>query len=92
MKFDPTAPRPRPEPWPAAQLFRGQGYAGYLRAIIPRESQRHAAPATADVEHRQAGSIEAELSGDVVRFGCLRFFERLGSLGEIGAGVMPVAI
>ena len=46
----------------------------------------------ADVEHRQTGSVQAQLGSDVTLLGLLRFFKRFGSLEEISAGVLPIAI
>ena len=72
-------------------LFLGQGDAQYLRAMIARECQRHAAPAAADVEHAHA-RLEAELGGDMRLLLRLRLFQRVVGRAEIGAGILPVGI
>ena len=40
----------------------------------------------------KSGPVQTELGGDVTLLGLLRFFKRLVALGEIGAGVLPIAI
>ena len=60
--------------------------------MIARQRQRQAAPAAADVQHRQVRPVEAELRGDVPLLGDLRLFQRLVAVREVGAGVLPVAI
>ena len=66
--------------------------AGDAGAEFPRQRQRHAAPAAADVEHRQIRPVELQLGGDMALLGDLRLFQRLVAAREIGAGILPVAV
>ena len=52
-----------------AQLLLRQRDAGHARAVVARQRQRHAAPAAADVQHRQPRAVQAELGGDVPLLG-----------------------
>ena len=74
------------------QLLGGQRDAGDARAVIARQGQCQAAPAAADIKHRQVRAGQAKLGGEVALLGRLRFLQRLVAAAEIGAGVLPVAI
>ena len=74
------------------QLFGGQGDAGDFGAVIAGQCERHAAPAAADVQYLQPGAVEFQLGGDQALFGDLRLLQRFVPGGEIGAGILPVAV
>ena len=74
------------------QLLGRQRDAGHARAVVARQRQRQAAPAAADVQHREIRAGRAELGGDVPLLGRLRLFQRLVAAREVGARILPVAI
>src|SRR5712671_5903185 len=67
-------------------LFSGGVDAGAERAVPLPGVEEQVAPAAADVGEGVA-SLEQDLAAHVVHLGDLRFLERLGSVGEPGAGV-----
>src|SRR5258708_27160678 len=67
-------------------LFGGGVDAGAERAVLLPGVEEQVAPAAADVGEGVA-SLEQDLAAHVVHLGDLRFLERLGSVGEPGAGV-----
>ena len=74
------------------QLLAGQRDAGDPGAVVARQCQRQAAPAAADIEHREIRPIETQLGGDMAFLRQLRLFQRFVAAREIGAGILPVAI
>src|SRR5216110_441191 len=67
-------------------LFGGGVDAGAERAVLLPGVEEQVAPAAADVGEGVA-SLEQDLAAHVIHLGDLRFLERLGSVGEPGAGV-----
>ena len=67
-------------------LFGGGVDAGAERAVLLPGVEEQVAPAAADVGEGVA-SLQQDLPAHVVHLGDLRFLERLGSVGEPGAGV-----
>ena len=72
-------------------LFFGEGYAEDADAIVARQGEAEAAPATADLEHLHI-RLKQELARNVVFLGLLRLFQRQIGPGEIGARVLPVVV
>ena len=72
-------------------LFFGQRHTGHLRLVIARQRNRHAAPATADVQHPHPRR-DQKLVGDVLLFLGLRGLQTVFATLEIGAGILPVRI
>src|SRR6266480_4808353 len=67
-------------------LFGGGVDAGAERAVLLPGVEEQIAPAAADVGEGVA-SLEQDFAAHVIHLGDLRFLERLGSVGEPGAGV-----
>src|SRR6266581_4925774 len=67
-------------------LFGGGVDAGAERAVLLPGVEEQVAPAAADVGEGVA-SLEQDLAAHVIHLGDLRFLERLGAVGEPGAGV-----
>ena len=74
-----------------AVLLLAEGDAGDVGAADPREVERHAAPAAADVEDARAGA-DQQLGGDQPLLGELRLVERHVGALEVGAGILHVAV
>jgi hypothetical protein len=72
-------------------LFCRQGDPQNLRALVPCERERRAAPATADIENVHA-RFEQKLAGDMVLLDGLDLLQ-LGIRGpEVCAGILPVIV
>src|SRR6266704_17238 len=67
-------------------LFGGGVDAGAERAVLLPGVKEQVSPAAADVGEGVA-SLQPDLAAHVIHLGDLRFLERLGSVGEPGAGV-----
>src|SRR6266704_138468 len=67
-------------------LFGGGVDAGAERAVLLPGVEEQVSPAAADVGEGVA-SLQPDLAAHVIHLGDLRFLERLGSVGEPGAGV-----
>ncbi len=74
------------------KLLGRQRDAGDAGAVVAREREREAAPAAADVEHRQARPVEQQFRGDVPLLRHLGLVDRLVAAREVGARVLPVAV
>ena len=73
-------------------LFVRQRHAGDTCTGVARQIERHAAPATADIEYRKIFAIQIELGRDMPLLGDLRFFKGCRRIGEIGTGILPVLV
>ena len=72
-------------------LFRRQGHAHDIDAVIARQSDRHAAPATADVEHAHT-RFEQKFLCNMAFLGLLRLIQSHVGMLEIGAAILPIRV
>src|SRR5689334_19032435 len=73
-------------------LVLREGNAGDISPCHLGQIKGQAAPAGANIQHAQSGTIELQLGSDMALLGSLSLFQCVVRFGKIGTGILPVRI